>query len=310
VRPRGFRAGMTALLLAAGLATMSACGILGSSADKKSEQSPAAPWWATPSASPATAVDLAAGQCFDDNYTELLARTSVHLVDCAANHYGETVYVGRFVGAETGGGAPQLSPNASLAAAAAQNAAYLDCSTQADKYLGHSWIHRLLTLRVAIPIATAWADGERWYRCDLFQTQAGLDWGENATLVERRGSLKTNWPAAFCVNQNADYEIVDCAKKHPGEFVGGYLLPAGLKKEPQTSKETDPYAAKCWKVMAAYLGVPTSRARYLVGVSLDYEYSFDYWASGRRVVWCYTWTGESASSYVTGSAKGRKGKGL
>jgi hypothetical protein len=311
VRPRGIRAGLTALLLAAGLATTSACGIIGNPlADKKGEPSTAASASAAPSASPqAEPVELAAGQCFDDYYTELLARTSVHLVDCAGQHFGETVYVGRFVGAAASGLAPQLSASASAADAAAQNAAYLDCSSHADKYLGHSWIHRLLTLRVAVPLAPSWEAGERWYRCDLFQTSSGT--GLRASIVTRTGSLKTSWPGVVCLNQNLDNSpIVDCKVKHPGEFVGGYLLPAGLKKEPETQKETDPYANKCWKVMAPYLGVPTSRAQYLVGVSFDYEYDFDYWASGRRVLWCYTWTGKKTSSYVTGSAKGRKGKGL
>ena len=308
MRPRGFRAGLTALLVATGLAATSACGIIGSPLAGKSA-APATSASAVPSASPSAApVELAAGQCFDDDYAEALARTSVHLVDCAEEHYGETVYVGRFVGATSSAQAPQLSSSASAADAAAQNAAYLDCSSHADKYLGHSWIHRLLTLRVAVPLAAAWADGERWYRCDIFETALGQ--GPGARLVERRGSLKTTWPAAVCVNQNLGQSIVDCKTKHPGEFVGGFLLPAGLKKEPQTQKETDPYANKCWKVMAPYLGVPTSRAQYLVGVSFDYEYDFDYWASGRRVVWCFTWTGKSTKTYVTGSAKGRKGKGL
>jgi len=297
--------------LAAGLATTSACGIVGNPlADR--EAGPSASASASPSAAPSEAaepVELAAGQCFDDNYIELLARTSVHLVDCAQQHFGETVYVGRFVGDAASGAAPTLSlePNAQFAAA--QNAAYLDCSARADAYLGHSWIHRLLTLQISVPIAPSWSAGERGYRCDLFQTSSQPDL--LSAIVQRTGSLKTAWPGAVCIDENVKAgPIVDCKVKHPSEFVGGFLLPAGVKKAPTTKKGSEPYFAKCWKIMAPYLGVATSRPRYLVGVRLEYEYSESAWASGRRVVWCFTWTGNSSKSYVTGSAKGRKGKGL
>jgi hypothetical protein len=300
---------MTALLIAASLTATSACGIIGNPLAGKAGPSTAASASAQPSASPSPVpVELAAGQCFNDYYTDQIVRTSVHLVDCTAQHFGETVYVGRFVGVAAEGEPPgRMTGFETGAAAKVQSDAYLDCSTHADTYLGHSWIHRLLTLRITVPLSTAWSAGERWYRCDLFQTSTIAD----GAIVPRTGGLKGFAFGPVCVNQNkSGTPIVDCKTKHPGEFVGGFLMPAGLKKAPETEKETDPYAKKCWKIMAPYLGVATSRAQYLVGVSFQYEYNFGYWDSGRRVAWCYTWTGKSSSSYVTGSAKGRKGKGL
>jgi Septum formation len=307
VRPRGFRAGLTALLVTAGLTATSACGIIGNPLGGKGTGPSAAASASAPSSPSPVPVELAAGQCFGDYYTEQIARTVMHVIDCTDEHYGETVYVGRFVGDSASGAVPILDKDASAAAAKIQNDAYQNCSTHADQYLGHSWIHRLVSLRIVLPTSWEWAAGDRWYRCDLYETsEEAYD-----VPVERTGSLKTIWFGALCVDENkTDEPIVDCKTKHPGEFVGGFMLPAGLKKAPVTKKEYQPYYDKCWKIMATYLGVTTSRARYLVGVWVHYTYDFEYWASGRRAVWCYTWTGEKASSYVTGSAKGRKGKGL
>jgi hypothetical protein len=309
VRSRGVRAGLSALFLVVGLAATSGCGVLGHPLTAKPTGAASASASASPSPSAAAPVELAAGQCFDDyynKYQEQGDRTLMQLVDCSQKHFGETVYVGRFVGASAAGTVPLLDINGSAAALAVQNNAYQDCSTHADQYFGHSWIHPSLTLQIVLPADKAWENGERWYRCDVYQRTAD----EFDAYVERTGSLKTKWFDPFCVNQNKDGGAVACKSKHPGEFVGGFMLPAGLKKEPATKKETQPYSDKCWKLIAAYIGVAPSRAKYIVGVSFDYEYGFQYWASGRRAVWCFTWTGPKASSYVTGSAKGGKGKGL
>ena len=201
-----------------------------------------------------------------------------------------------------------LVEGATGAAAAVQSKVFLDCSAKADAYLGHSWIHPLLALRIVVPDDTSWQAGQRWYRCDLVEKNWNSNTGADAP---RTGSLKTDWLGPACFNTNKDNAPqLSCSAKHPSEYVGGFMLPASLKKEPKTDKELQPYYDKCWKLVGAYIGVSAARAESLVGVYFWWQAEPSYWASGRRQAWCFTWTGKSTATYVTGSAKGRKGKGL
>jgi hypothetical protein len=306
--PRGIRAGLTALAACAALA-LSGCGIISVPLSGLGGSSPSATPTPAPmpslSESPVPASDVvqAPGQCTTDDYEEQMLLSSVHPVICERGHYGETVHVGQFTGAAATIDRPPTLGDEQYAAV--QNAAYLDCSAKATAYLGHSWIHMLVELRMTVPRDTAWADGQRWYRCDLYQT----DW-TTGDLVERTGSLKTNWFGPVCVNQNREnWPVVDCASRHPGEFTGGYLADA-KGSVPDTDAEYDPYHKKCRSVVGAYLGVSAAKAYSLVGDSVSFLYDQDDWAYGRRVVHCFLWTGKRQTDYVTGSAKGRKGKGL
>jgi hypothetical protein len=310
VYPRGIRKGFVALATAATLAALpaaSGCGIVGNPLAGPAGPSTAPSAAASPSPSPTAAPLPEAGQCHNSVYFSQADLASEPVVDCAGSHRGETVYVGRFVGAPGElAEPPEVLSQSSKEVTAVENETYLDCAKHADQYLGHSWIHPLLYLQVSVPTVNAWAAGDRWYRCDLYQQ----DW--NSSLVaQRSGSLKTAWFGPLCLNQNKDdWPIVDCKAKHPGEFVGGFLLPATLTKAPKTQKQFKPLYDKCWKVMAPYLGVATSRAQYIVGTSVWWQYDASMWPLGRRAAFCFTWTGKNASTYVTGSAKGRKGKGL
>jgi hypothetical protein len=305
VRTQGIRAGLAAFAVAVSLAA-SGCGILGNPLASKPEASGSAAASASPSPSAAPVVQPAEGQCHVNYYLEQVSLETDQIVDCAEAHVGETVYVGRFVGVSASGEVPiESSGTDSDAAAAVQSEAYLDCSTHADKYLGHSWIHMLLDLRITLPTETAWNNGDRWYRCDLYQ----ISW-DTGDEQERRGSLKTAWFDPVCVDLNKDHvPIIACAKKHPSEFTGGYLAPA-TKTEPKTDSQYKPYHKKCYSIIGKYLGISTSSVHSTVGDSVQFQYAFEQWRLGRRAVYCFTWTGPKASSYVTGSAKGRKGKGL
>lgn len=297
---RWLRWSLTTVVVVAGSA-LSGCGILGNPSSDKAKPTESA---AAASPSPPVLSVPVAGQCHGNNVIEQISVADDRVVPCTEFHMAETAYVGRFVGVAALGNVPLLSADASAAAAAVQNEAYQDCASHANTYLGHSWIHRLVTLKVTLPDNRSWRDGDRWYRCDLYELEARF-----GSITARTGSMKTNWPGAVCINVNLQ-PIVDCKTKHPGEFVGGFMVPATTTKEPTSQKELQPYLDKCWKVMAPYLGVAIGRVRDYVGVWAQFEFGEAYLASGRRVVWCYTWTGYSPSTYVTGSAKGRKGKGL
>lgn len=301
--PRGIRAGLTALVLSAGLAA-SGCG---NPLADLAEPGGAARASASPSPSPTAAALPQAGECHGSPYVQQVDSAGDPVVDCAAAHKSETVYVGRFVGTSAAGNVPRLNQSGTDSAAveAIQNEAYMDCSGHADEYLGHSWIHMLLELRITLPTDAAWTKGDRWYRCDLFQ----VDWATSDD-TDRTGSLKTTWFAAVCLDVNKDGNpIVACSKKHPSEFAGGYLAPPTVK-EPKSAAQYKPYHQKCYTVIGSYLGISGSKVHTTVGDSIFFQNDFADWASGRRAVWCLTWTGEKTSTYVTGSAQGRKGKGL
>lgn len=308
---RGIRAGLTALV-AAGFVALSGCGVVGLPFAHGRPSSSAAPSASpTPtveaSPSPAPKVQPAAGQCQVDDYEETVDLAEVNLADCTGTHIGETVYVGQFTGAAAQASkAPAFDASGTTTAEiAAQASAYATCSSKADKYLGHSWIHIQLELRLTMPDELSWLDGERWYRCDLYQ----IGWGDGVD-VERTGSLKAKWFAPVCLNLNKDNSpIVKCSARHPSEFTGGYLAGA-TKTEPKSQSQYKPFHNKCYGIVGKYIGVSSSRVPYTTGDSVMFQYDFDLWKSGRRVVYCFTWSGKSSSSYVTGSAKGRHGKGL
>lgn len=299
MRTRGVRARLTALIVTAGLG-VSGCGIVGN--PNASPGTPASARSSAPSPSPPAPSLPEVGQCHVEGFTQQAA-AAASLIDCAEGHLAETVYVGRFV-ESTAAEAPVVetdtSPNVKV-----QDAAYRDCSGQAEKYLGHSWIHPLVRLRVTMPTSTAWQTGDRWYRCDLYE----VNWTTGAT-IRRLGSLKSAWPKPMCLGDSQrSAPQVECAMKHPSEYAGGIILPAGAKL-PVTDKDFEPYHEKCWKLIGTYIGVTAGKARQLTGTTLEWMRDPAGWWPIDRVLLCFTWTGAKASSYVTGSAQGRKGKGL
>jgi hypothetical protein len=201
---------------------------------------------------------------------------------------------------------PLLVEGATGADAATQNRAYQDCSAKADAYLGHSWIHPLLSLRIVLPDNASWQAGQHRYRCDRYE----LDW-RAGDVTKRAKGLKTLEIGAACFDLNAQNNPqLPCSGKHSGEFAGGFMMPESATKEPKTEKEYKPFYAKCQKILAAYIGVAESRVPSLTGMSFWWQFDATFWPSGRRAAWCFIYTGENGKDEVTGSAKGRKGRGL
>lgn len=295
--PRGIRAGVTALVAVAGLA-LSGCGIIGdplAAGPKKSPSSSASP-------SPVLAVPRA-GDCYDLSYVEQYSPVNREPVDCASSHYSEIVYVGQFTGAEAKLAAPPVLSTEAGPAFGAQRDAYATCVEQSTRYLNHPWYDPNLALRVGLPTFEDWWAGARWYTCELYEHSWDVD--VEAIDLRRKDSLKARWMKTVCVDQNtARWPTVACTQKHPGEFVGGFQLPAKLTKEPKTRKEWDVLFEKCYRLAAIYRGVASSKARQLSSVSVWWIDGPYLWPSGRRSALCFTWTGAQKSSYVTGSVKG------
>jgi Septum formation len=302
VDPWGIRAGVTALVVA-GLA-LSGCGLIGNPLADKAK--PSAAVTASPSPTPSASSLPEAGQCHSDPYVELMSLSHLHVVDCSQDHFGEIVYVGQFPTSAGLEEPPRFAAGAENAASvAAQRDAYETCSGQADKYLGRSWIHMLVQLRIALPDDAGWANGQRWYSCDLYRTT----WDSEHDL-SRPGSLRTQSFDPICIDANADYfPTVTCEYRHPSEYAGSYLskpMSPSLTNEARDAQLHE----QCWSVIGKYLGLSGDRAKAIVGEDMIFQYRTELWPYGRRVVHCFTWTGSDPSTYVTGSAKGRKGKGL
>jgi Septum formation len=295
---RGFRRSAAAVAVATGLA-LTGCTTKPSANEAQPSTAP------SPSASAPSAP--MAGECHNLDFIEQVSVVTDPAVPCDGVHIGETVGVGEFTGdAAAAAKAPLLVEGATDAAAATQNSAYQDCSAKADGYLGSSWIHPMLSLRIVLPDDASWQAGQRWYRCDLYE----IVWNEG-DLEKRTRSLKTLPIGAACFDLNTqNNRQLNCSEKHSGEFVGGFMLPATLKKEPKTEKEYKPYYARCQKLIAAYIGVAESKVPSIVGMSFWWQFDSTFWPSGRRAAWCFLYTGESGRDEVTGSAKGGKGKGL
>jgi Septum formation len=264
--------------------------------------------WALPP-SPVAVVPVA-GECHALVYAEEISPLDRSPIDCKSKHYSETVYVGQFTGAAAQlPSPPRLTANAAGAVAEAQRSAYGSCVKQAERYLNHPWYDPNLVLRVSLPTDDAWSAGLRWYSCEIFEHSWDVD--DEASDLQREDSLKTRWMATVCVNQNAPgWPTIACSQKHPGEFVGGFEVPVTMTKAPKTQKETQPLYDQCYRLSAIYLNVGLSKMRQLSGVSVWWIDDQEYWPSGRRSAMCFLWTGAKSSTYVTGSAKGRKGKGL
>jgi hypothetical protein len=245
-----------------------------------------------------------AGVCHERSYEETGRASSYRPVDCAGDHYGETVHVGEF----TGKAAELTSPPDATAAVVAP--AYAECDKAAKEFVGREWRDGRLTIDLALPSDAAWKGGARWYRCDLNELTTVT---EDAKWVERKGSLKGDLPADLLlacfaesgVNGSVDkMPEIDCAKSHNAEYMGSFIAPDS-KTYPKTDAEWDYFHGKCRDIMASFVGVSRSGTEKY-GV-ISWPYSRDTWTGGDRGVRCFFWLDKKA---MTGSAKGTAGKGI
>jgi hypothetical protein len=225
-------------------------------------------------------------------------------VDCIKAHQVETVHVGTFTGAA---GNRKTPPPAGSPEA---RAAYAECAAKAAAYLGADLHTARLWLGAAMPSPAAWAGGARWFRCDLGEVD-GLDDGD---LVSHEGSLKGALKAASplslgCYNPklaNGDVQEmvpIDCAKAHHSEFVGTYLAPNVTWDAFQKDTKA---GAKCYDLVAKYVGVSRSTVKYRSGWIAYYPSEQD-WSAGDRAVRCFLWRSDKTFKR---SLKGAGSKGL
>ncbi|MEV4618391.1 septum formation family protein [Asanoa sp. NPDC049573] len=233
------------------------------------------------------------------------AETLAGTVDCAAPHEAETVHTGEFAGV-----------TAAALPAGAVPAAFRECDKEAATVLGADWRTARLRLDLVVPSASAWAAGQRWYRCDLVEL-TGV--GPDAKVAERSGSLEgalatPDAPlrlgcALVKLDKRSNVDAVaasPCDVKHEGEFAGVWTAPG---KVPYPVKDRDyvPFYEGCLKTIAAYVKMPYepgfgARTGY-IPVLADKAT----WAMGDRGVRCFAWI---RFRPLTASVKGVGEKGF
>lgn len=231
------------------------------------------------------------GRCYVNEFAPTSSLSTDRPVDCAKPHRLETVHVGTFTGAAADLQKPPRAGSGEI------TTAYADCDAKAREYVGDEWRNGRLRLGVALPTASAWTGGARWYRCDVEE----LSWAKGEPVpTNRTGSVKGALATADSPLRLGCFDVklartgkvdtmhpVDCGKPHNSEFVG--VWDARKHGYPEKDRDWLPFYDGCLKRVAAYVGVPEDRnLRARTGVVTVPARSDD-WQSGDRQVRCYLW---------------------
>ncbi|MEV4759248.1 septum formation family protein [Micromonospora sp. NPDC049559] len=215
------------------------------------------------------------------------------VLDCARPHRTETVYVGRFSGAQADRASAPAADSAEL------RTVFPECDARVKQFVGGDWRGARMSIRVVPPSPGGWAGGSRWYRCDVFLLNA-LDGGDDERVVDNTGSLRgvlaKPSPLAYgCFNENQLEQLtpIDCASSHRFEYVGIFNVRADASLDALVDKPDNTYAA-CYFVISAYVRVPSVLT---VGARLGVSFrtpSAEAWARGDRGIRCFLWSDDRA----------------
>jgi len=211
-------------------------------------------------------------------------------VDCAAEHLGETAFVGTFTGD------PAVATAPPTADSPARRSAYAACDKEAAGYLGADFRQGRLWMGVVVPSAAGWAGGARWFRCDLYQVPTVEDHDDPvARTSSLQGALAD--PASplalgcYQVKATASGAIgamspIACDKAHNSEFAGVYAA-APAVRFPRSDADWQRLHNGCRAVVADYVKVPNDgELQFRTGTVAVPATEVD-WAAGDRGVRCY-----------------------
>jgi putative regulator of septum formation len=231
-------------------------------------------------------------QCFDELVDTVGPGTYAPL-NCAQGHLAETYWIGDLNG-------PAASPAGT--AAGARTAAYVECSREADEFLGGPWRASRVVIHVVLPDGAGWAAGARWFRCDIGELN------DRGDVAGRAGSLSNALAgsadlrlACFDPTVSGDsvqrMRVVDCARPHHAEFAGLWTAPPMTRDALESSPE---FARGCLSTIARFTAVPDDgMVKYRTGW-LGFPGSEAAWDAGDRTVQCYLWL---AGETLTGSSR-------
>jgi Septum formation len=230
-------------------------------------------------------------------------------VECTEAHNIETIYVGKFTGAD----GDRTTPPA--VGSPARRAAYEQCASQAKTYLGDDWRTGNMDLFLVTPIPLHWEAGARWFRCDAMEYKDLKSY----EIVNRTSSVKDALSAGgplriscLTITASSANEVTTmvgsaCDTPHNGEFAGVWEAPDGPYVDDRNAR-TATNLTGCRGVVAAYAGIPNDgNFQYRTGqVASPHWSGKTAWDLGNRGVRCYIWTGKN----VTKSLKGAGTAGL
>lgn len=229
-----------------------------------------------------------AGVCLAADFAETVYLAAFNPVDCAAPHRVETVHVGTFPGDRA---------TLPTVGSAELRAAYAECDAKASGYVGGDWRTARLWLGVALPPATAWTGGARWFRCDLTELASVESDGEVVTrAASLRDVLKSANPIRLgCYTARLDRQrtidelvAAECTRAHNAEFAGAWRAPETVAY-PTRDRDWVRFYDECRKAVGRHVGLPNdANLRFRVGVvALPGEAA--QWRAGDRGVRCYLW---------------------
>ncbi|MBO4205918.1 septum formation family protein [Micromonospora echinofusca] len=229
-----------------------------------------------------------AGVCLAADFAETVYLSAFNPVDCTAPHRVETVHVGAFPG----------DPPALPAAGSAElRAAYAECDAKATGYVGGDWRAGRLWLGVALPPASAWSGGARWFRCDLTELTSVESNGEVVSRTAGlRDALKADSPLKLgCYTAKLDRQrtieelvAASCTRPHSAEFVGAWRAPENVAY-PVRDRDWARFYDECRNQIGRYVGLADDpNLRFRVGV-VAVPGKAAQWKAGDRGVRCYLW---------------------
>jgi hypothetical protein len=227
--------------------------------------------------------------CHQGAYQQTAPAADYQPVACDQAHLVETVHVGTFTGEAAELDAPPAPDSGE------HRAAYRACERQARDYLGAGFREGRLWLGVAVPTASGWEGGARWYRCELMEVESVY-----GDAVEREGSLagaldEDSGLQLGCYQVSVDGGVVSqltpvaCDETHQAEFVGVWRPDGGGYPDPTDGDAEARVYDGCRAQVAKYVDVPADENLiYRTGTIADWMSEQD-WAAGDRAFRCYLW---------------------
>lgn len=210
------------------------------------------------------------------------------LVPCNEEHTVETVAVGEL--ADVARPPDMFSDRA--------RELYRACEQGAQEYLGVAWRSTYTWLVLSVPSSAAWAEGARWYRCDLT-----VNGGFYQQRPERTtGSLRDGVEPITCLtwfatdNGLSRIEPSDCTDEHQGELAGVFPVPEDADYG-DIDALVDQFDELCVPVVLDYLQADRIPDELSYWFAWPNETDFDQW------VLCLVSAEEDNRSFV-GSVRG------
>ena len=189
-------------------------------------------------------------------------------VACDEEHMVETIAVGEL--------ADSASPPDQYSLEARQ--LYRECEQAAQEYLGMAWRSTYTWLVLSVPSRSAWADGARWYRCDLTVNEGFYQTRPARTTGNLRGNAEPITCLTWYATESSlmDIEPSECDVPHQGELAGVFLVPEGTDYSDEDAL-TEQFADTCEDLVLDFLGTSEFPDELTFWFGWPNEDDFDQW---------------------------------